>query len=127
MGTKPSGHSSYRQAAEAARRVVNGHWEIAVLTALALGPLHTYELVIAVNSVEETVGRREHNKPLSRQQLARTLDRLETDGLLIRHDETVTHPSVRYELTEKGYGLLKALRPLAKWAERYQNEPGRST
>lgn len=106
---------SNRQAAEAARRVVRGNWEIAILTALALGPLNPTDILTEINSVEETVGRREHKVPLGWSVLAKTLDRMEADGLILRHDETITHPAVRYELTDRGYGLLAALPSLAKW------------
>lgn len=113
---------SYRQAVEQALRLLSGQWVVAVLAALALGPLHFTRLLAEVNSVEDELGRRTHDRPLSRKVLAGTLDRMEADGLLIRHDETISHPSVRYELTPTGQTLLAALRPLAKWAQTYQAE-----
>src|SRR5829696_430530 len=113
---------SYRQAVEQALRLLSGQWVVAVLAALALGPLHFTKLLGEINSVEDELGRRMHDRPLSRKVLAGTLDRMEADGLLVRHDETVSHPSVRYELTTTGQTLLAALRPLAKWAQTYQAE-----
>jgi DNA-binding HxlR family transcriptional regulator len=113
---------SYRQAVEQALRLLSGQWVVAVLAALALGPLHFTRLLAEINSVEDELGRRTHDRPLSRKVLAGTLDRMEADGLLIRIDETVSHPSVRYELTATGQTLLAALRPLAKWAQSYQAE-----
>lgn len=116
---------SYRQAVEQALRLLSGQWVVAVLAALALGPLHFTRLLAEINSVEAELGRRTHDRPLSRKVLAGTLDRMEHDGLLVRHDETISHPSVRYELTATGQTLLAALRPLAKWAQSYQAEhPG---
>ena len=99
--------------------LLNGQWVVAVLAALALGPLHFTELLAEINAVEEQLGRRSHDRPLSRKVLAGTLDRMELAGLLVRYDETVSHPSVRYELTTDGQTLLVALRPLAEWAQRY--------
>jgi DNA-binding HxlR family transcriptional regulator len=113
---------SYRQAVEQALRLLSGQWVVAVLAALALGPLHFTKLLTEINSVEAELGRRTHDRPLSRKVLAGTLDRMEAAGLLLRHDETVSHPSVRYELTPTGQTLLAALRPLAKWAQTYQVE-----
>jgi len=115
------GLSSNRQAAEAARRVVRGNWEIAVLTALALGPLNPTDILVEINSVEDTVGRREHKVPLGWSVLAKTLDRMEEDGLILRHDETITHPAVRYELTDRGYSLVAALPSLARWGKAAQS------
>lgn len=113
---------SYRQAVEQALRLLAGQWVVAVLAALALGPLHFTKLLTEINTVEEQLGHRTHDRPLSRKVLAGTLDRMEAAGLLLRHDETVSHPSVRYELTPTGQTLLAALRPLAKWAQTYQAE-----
>jgi DNA-binding HxlR family transcriptional regulator len=113
---------SYRQAVEQALRLLSGQWVVAVLAALALGPLHFTKLLAEINYVDDELGRLTHDRPLSRKVLAGTLDRMEADGLLVRHDETISHPSVRYELTPTGQTLLAALRPLAKWAQSYQAE-----
>jgi DNA-binding HxlR family transcriptional regulator len=112
---------SYRQAVEEVMRVLNGQWVVAVLAALATGPLHFAELLVEVNAVEERVGRRTHDRPLSRPVLARTLDRMELADLLIRTADDTPHPSVWYTLTPTGRSLLGALRPLAEWAQRYRD------
>ena len=108
---------SYRQAVEEALRLLDGDWVVAVLAALAAGPLHTAELVTAINAVEERVGRRAHRVPLSRQVLAPTLARMARAGLLVRTRDPTPHPSVWYRLTPAGRSLLGALRPLAEWAQ----------
>jgi DNA-binding HxlR family transcriptional regulator len=113
---------SYRQAVEQALRLLSGQWVVAVLAALALGPLHFTKLLAEINCVDDELGRLTHDRPLSRKVLAGTLDRMEADSLVVRHDETISHPSVRYELTPTGQTLLAALRPLAKWAQTYEAE-----
>lgn len=113
---------SYRQAVEEVMRVLNGQWVVAVLAALATGPLHFAELLAEVNAVEERVGRRTHDRPLSRPVLARTLDRMESADLVIRTADSTPHPSVWYTLTPTGRSLLGALRPLAEWAQRYRDD-----
>jgi DNA-binding HxlR family transcriptional regulator len=113
---------SYRQAVEEVMRVLNGQWVVAVLAALATGPLHFAELLTEVNAVEEHVGRRTHDRPLSRPVLARTLDRMESADLVVRTADSTPHPSVWYTLTPTGRSLLGALRPLAEWAQRYRDD-----
>jgi DNA-binding HxlR family transcriptional regulator len=113
---------SYRQAVEEALAVLDGDWVVAVLTALAAGPLHFAQLVTAINAVEERVGRRIHQVPLSRQVLAPTLARLVDAELIIKTQDPTPHPSVWYRLTPAGRRLLNALRPLAEWAQVYHTE-----
>jgi len=119
----PSAESglSYRQAVEEVLRVLTGQWVVAVLAALAAGPLRFKQLLDEINAVEQQVGRRTHDVPLSARVLARTLDRMAEDGLVVRHDETRSLPYVWYELTSTGRSLLGALRPLAQWARRYRD------
>jgi DNA-binding HxlR family transcriptional regulator len=113
---------SYRQAVEEALRVLDGDWVVAVLAALAAGPLHNSQLITQINAVEDAVGRRIHAVPLSRQVLAPTLARMVEAGLLVRIEDPTPHPSVWYRLTATGRSLLSALRPLAEWAQSYHQE-----
>jgi DNA-binding HxlR family transcriptional regulator len=112
---------SYRQALEEAMGVLSGQWVPAVLTALAVGPLHFVELLAEINSVDERHGRRAHPTPLSSKVLARTLQRMGDEGLVLRHKDPSPHPSVWYEITEDGRTLLEALRPLAQWARLHRS------
>lgn len=124
MEAVPTGNSSFRQDAEEALSVLSGDWPVAVLVALSLGRLHFVEVMRSVNEVEQRFGFRRHGAKLSSKVLSRTLDRLEEDGLLIRHDEArrrnLPHPSVQYELTPAGQAMVVSLRPLADWARRYR-------
>ena len=113
---------SYRQAVETALRVLDGDWVVAVLTALAAGPLHNSELLAAVNAVEDRVGRHTHKVPLSKPVLAGTLSRMASARLLVRTEDPTPHPSVWYRLTAEGRSLLSALRPLAEWAQGYHQD-----
>ena len=104
-------------------QLLSGQWVAAVLAALALGPLHFSEVLHEVNAVEEELGPRTHARPLSGKVLARTLDRMERDGLVNRYETRVTTGrSVRYELTHTGQSLLAVLRPVAQWVQSYQAE-----
>jgi len=117
-----SSELSYRQAIEDALRLLDGDWVVAVLIALAAGPLHNSDLVAAINAVEERVGRRIHKVPLSRQVLAPTLTWMVDAGLVIRTVDPTPHPSVWYRLTPTARSLVSALRPLAEWAQGYRTQ-----
>jgi DNA-binding HxlR family transcriptional regulator len=125
--TAPTGNSSFRQDAEEALSLLSGDWSVAVLVALSLGELHFVEVQRAVNEIEQQFGFRRHTVRLSSKVLSRVLDRLEEDGLLVRHDEAqmkkLAHPSVLYELTPAGQAMVVALRPLAEWARRHRPAP----
>jgi len=124
MPTRPTGTElSYRQAVETALRVLDGGWVVAVLTALAAGPLHFAELLAAVNALEDQVGRHTHKVPLSKRVLADTLTRMRTARLIVRVEDPTPHPSVWYRLTQQGRSLLSAVRPLAEWAQGYRAMP----
>lgn len=53
---------------------------------------------------------------ISQQMLTRTLRALERDGLVSRTVHASTPPQVEYALTELGFSLCEAVRPLADWA-----------
>ena len=110
-----------------AMAVLDGNWVVAVLTALALGPMHFTKIMSEVNAVDEAFGRRTHDRPLSNAVLARTLERMRADGLIARYQDPSPHPSVRYELTVHGQELLVSLRPLARWAQRHRSRQHRSS
>ena len=115
---------SYRQAVEEAIGLLNGRWVAAVLTAVAMRPLHFVDLLGEINAIEERMGRRTHERPLSGKVLSRTLQRVEREGLVVRHQDPAPHPSVWYEITPAGRALLGALRPLAEWTQRFRaDEP----
>lgn len=53
---------------------------------------------------------------ISQQMLTRTLRTLEIDGLVSRTVRPSTPPAVGYALTELGFSLCEAVRPVADWA-----------
>lgn len=117
---------SYRHAVEIVLRLLAGQWVAAVLAALAIGPLPFGQILDEVNLVDAALGRRTHDRPLSAKVLSRTLDRMERDRLIIRHEKVSGgRRTVYYELTRTGQTLLAALRPLAEWTQGYeQQDPG---
>lgn len=119
-GTPPRG-VSYRQAVEIALRLLSGQWVVAVLAALAVGPLPFGQIIDEVNTVEAELGQRTHSRPLSPKVLAQTLDRMERDRLVTRREHlSGGRRAVHYELTRTGQTLLAMLRPLAEWVQAYE-------
>ena len=55
----------------------------------------------------------------SKKMLTQTLRDLERDGLVTRVVERVTPPSVHYQLTALGVGLLQAMQVVVDWAEQH--------
>jgi diguanylate cyclase (GGDEF)-like protein len=97
-------------------RLLNGKWDSAVLEALSDGPLHWSDILSAIRRQKAAVvGRR--NGILHESVLARTLLRMERDGLVLRMEKpAIFPPSVTYELTPRARSLIKALTPAAEWA-----------
>jgi DNA-binding HxlR family transcriptional regulator len=60
---------------------------------------------------------------LSDRMLAQRLRELEADELLTRSVIASTPVQVRYELTERGLALMRALQPLVAWAHEWDVEP----
>lgn len=105
---------SWRRAVEDGLQVLAGRWVVAILAALAQGPLRSNALLNEINAAGGRLGRR--GQPLDHRVLKDTTNRLGLDGLLVEHDDPTPHPYVLYELTSRGLALLVCLRPLAKWA-----------
>lgn len=104
----PDAAMSLPEAVEAAAHVLRGRWAVAVLVALAQGPLRTGELLNEINSAGPD--------RITLRVLANTTTRLAQDGLLVRDDPS---PSARrHTVTERGVAWLLALRALADWAQR---------
>jgi DNA-binding HxlR family transcriptional regulator len=93
-----------------------------VLAALALGERQYKELKSSINDIEERVGWVSHSKPLTDRVLSDTLRRAQQDGLIERHAEPGRFGGVWYTLTPMGRSLLRAVRPLAEWAQKYHDE-----
>ncbi|RSN44938.1 hypothetical protein DMC64_18845 [Amycolatopsis sp. WAC 04197] len=108
----------YRQSLHEALAVLSGQWTVAVLATLALGERRYKDLMADVNGVEERVGWVSHPKPVTDKVLTDTLQRARDNGLVVRRAEgSQIGGSVWYRLTPSGKELLRALRPLATWAQ----------
>jgi DNA-binding HxlR family transcriptional regulator len=110
--------ASSRQAVEHALHLLDGEWEVAILTALAAGPQSAAELVVTVNALDDQVGRHTHEFRLGRQSVTRTLKRMANADLVMRTRSPKQGPAALYRLTPRGRSLLAAVRPLAEWAQR---------
>jgi DNA-binding HxlR family transcriptional regulator len=118
--------TSYRQAIQDAMAVLNGQWVPAVLASLAARPLKYSDLYADINNVEERLGWMSHPRPISQKVLSATLRRMRRDGLISRLSSGSKFTEVYYELSPLGKTLLRALRPLAKWAMENGEEVARA-
>lgn len=108
----------YRQSLHEALAMLNGQWTAAMLSSLALGERRYTDLLAEVNDAEARVGWVSHPKPVTPKGLLGTLKRAQDNGLIIRRSEgDQMGSSVWYRLSPKGKELLRALRPLASWAQ----------
>jgi DNA-binding HxlR family transcriptional regulator len=112
----------YRQGVLDAMALLRGQWTVAVLSALALGETQYKDVLNAVNDVEERVGWASHARPLSDRVLTDTLRRARQHGLVVRRAEERPFGGVWYTLTPTGRSLLRAVRPLAEWAQHHREE-----
>ncbi|MFE5564730.1 winged helix-turn-helix transcriptional regulator [Amycolatopsis japonica] len=111
----------YRHSVQAALDLLRGRWTVAVLAALARGETPFKELRSAINEVEQRTSR---DRLLSGRVLSDTLQRARDDGLVERYAESGNFATVSYALTPTGRSLLRAVRPLAEWAQGYQARHG---
>jgi DNA-binding HxlR family transcriptional regulator len=105
----------HQQGVLEAVNLLKGKWTISVMAALALGERQNKEILAAIN---ESVAAGENN-PLSHRVLADTLQRATEDELIDRRAEPGKFGAVHYKLTPKGRSLLRAVIPLAEWAQQY--------
>lgn len=107
----------YRHGIHEAIGVLAGQWVTAILATLAEKPMTYSDLLTEINQTEERLGWATRGKPLSKKVLTDTLHRMQRDALLVKLDRPSTFGNTWYNLTDVGRALLRALRPLAKWAE----------
>jgi DNA-binding HxlR family transcriptional regulator len=107
----------YRHGIHEAMGVLTGQWVTAILSSLAAKPMTYSELHEDINDTEERLGWGTRKKPLTNKVLTETLRRMQRDGLLAKVDRPKRFGNTWYGLTPEGRSLLRALRPLAKWAE----------
>jgi DNA-binding HxlR family transcriptional regulator len=113
----PEKSRPYRHGIHEAMSVLAGQWVTAVLASLSAKPMTYSELLDDINETEELVDWTAHGKPLSKKVLTDTLHRMQRDGLVVKIERPSTFGNTWYNLTGVGRSLLRALRPLAKWAE----------
>ncbi|MCU7364998.1 helix-turn-helix transcriptional regulator [Pantoea stewartii] len=89
--------------------VISNKWTIFVIIAL-------YSHSLRFNEIKRQV------KGISHQMLARTLKELTSNGLVERSVLDTNPPMVEYNLSELGYSLADALKPLAVWAKKNQEK-----
>ncbi|WP_370942026.1 winged helix-turn-helix transcriptional regulator [Amycolatopsis sp. cg5] len=110
----------YRHSVQTALEVLRGRWTVAVLAALARGETQYKDLITTINEVEQRVSR---GRKLSDRVLTDTLQRARDDGLIERYAaETGNFSAVSYQLTPMGRSLLRAVRPLAEWAQENRDQ-----
>jgi DNA-binding HxlR family transcriptional regulator len=112
----------YRHGMHEAMGVLSGQWVIAVLASLTGRPRTYSKLLEHINQIEERVGWVSHDKPLSQKVFGETLERMRRDGLLTKFERPSAFGNTWYQLTPMGRALLRALRPLGKWAEDHRGE-----
>jgi DNA-binding HxlR family transcriptional regulator len=117
-----SRRGAYGQGVIEAVNLIKGKWTIAILMALALEERQNKDILTAINSSDLDNGSDESNV-LSRRVLTDALHRVTEDGLIARRADDGKFGAVWYRLTPKGRALLRAIRPLADWAEEFV-EPG---
>jgi DNA-binding HxlR family transcriptional regulator len=90
----------------AAIDVLGKRWTALVLNLLMGGPMRFGELVEKLEGVGDRI-------------LSERLKELEAEGIVLRR-VVPTHPvRVEYELTEKGRGLIPALKAIEAWAQKW--------
>lgn len=87
---------------DAAIDVVGGKWKVLILWTLSSGTQRFGELKRALDGVSEKM-------------LIQHLRELERDEAVHREVHHVVPPKVEYSLTEYGFSLNEALRPLGAW------------
>lgn len=105
--------SRYSRGVRQAAQLIRRRWTVDVLAALARGERRTSEIKGLVRG------------PISDKVLAETLAKAVEHGLIERH-EVPGRPAeagagVWYQLTPMGRSLLAALRPVAEWAQQWED------
>jgi DNA-binding HxlR family transcriptional regulator len=112
----------FRHGIHEAMGVLAGQWVTAVLASLAEKPMTYSDLLDDINDTEERLGWGTRKKPLTNKVLTETLRRMQRHGLVVKIDRQGRFGNTWYKLTDVGRSLLRALRPLAKWAEDHRRE-----
>jgi DNA-binding HxlR family transcriptional regulator len=82
--------------------VIDGRWKGTILWRLLDGPMRTSELRRSIPEMTERM-------------LIRHLQELVRDGIVLRHEERVVPPCVRYSISEYGLTLVPVLEVICGW------------
>jgi len=82
--------------------VIDGRWKGTILWRLSAGPMRTSELRRSIPEITERM-------------LIRHLHEMTQDGILIRRQERVTPPCVRYSISNYGLTLVPVLNVICGW------------
>ncbi len=93
----------------AALDVVGGKWKPLVMYPLFSGPRRFGQLRREIGGISEKM-------------LIQNLRELETDGVISRHDFGEIPPRVEYAMTEFGFSLVEALKPLCAWGTTHMEQ-----
>ena len=82
--------------------VIDGRWKGTILWRLSAGPMRTSELRRSIPEITERM-------------LIRHLHELVQDGILVRRQERVVPPCVRYSISNCGLTLVPVLEVICDW------------
>jgi len=91
--------------------VIDGRWKGTILWRLLDGPMRTSELRRSIPEMTERM-------------LIRHLQELVRDGILVRHEERVVPPCVRYSISEYGWTLTPVLEVICGWGRKHLERLG---
>jgi DNA-binding HxlR family transcriptional regulator len=86
--------------------VIDGRWKGTILWRLLDGPMRTSELRRSIPDMTERM-------------LIRHLQEMVRDGILVRHEERVVPPCVRYSISEYGLTLAPVLEVICGWGRKH--------
>jgi DNA-binding HxlR family transcriptional regulator len=93
--------------------VIDGRWKGTILWRLYAGPMRTSELRRSIPEITERM-------------LIRHLHELVQDGIVVRHQERVSPPCVRYSISKYGLTLAPVLELICTWGRIHLQRTARS-
>lgn len=93
-----------------AMQIIGSKWTALILRDLAAGPKRFGELEKSVGSINPRT-------------LSQRLDDLEQHHIISKTSYAEVPPRIEYELTQKGCDLVPVLEQMAKWGNKYYQQP----
>ena len=93
--------------------VIDGRWKGTILWRLSEGPMRTSELRRSIPEITERM-------------LIRHLQELVQDGILIRRQEAIVPPCVRYSISKYGMTLVPVLETICGWGRKHLQRVNRA-